>query len=321
MRRTVSDVVSWVRGISQSYFWWDATLKSHHESDLWFLGILQLLLGNRWCFATIPLHSLCLWCLSLPSSLRSLGAALRAALGVVLPWHSCQTPSWLESIARLCINIQLYPNFTQRTALQEALSATVLTLSSIAVALLHLRKPGKLRIFKQSLGHLMFLNMLLLFLDLLNIKCLLSLNTCKWIDLTWCEIQFWTLTRKLHPSWPFQPCCKTSGGPENIQAWNGKVSISWLMSKMREWFWQEKYTLLHVVTLVYHNKNKKLFRSKLVHFSLCPCLIALVIFAIAFLDLGLQGRNAPCTSSHLNYEAMGQDGPFNLKCWYLPLFM
>ena len=84
MRRTVSDVVSWVRGISQSYFWWDATLKSHHESDLWFLGILQLLLGNRWCFATIPLHSLCLWCLSLPSSLRSLGAALRAALGVVL---------------------------------------------------------------------------------------------------------------------------------------------------------------------------------------------------------------------------------------------
>jgi hypothetical protein len=39
--------------------------------------------------------------------------------------------------------------FTQRTALQEALSAAVLTLSSIAVALLHLRKPGKLRNFKQ----------------------------------------------------------------------------------------------------------------------------------------------------------------------------
>ena len=44
------------------------------------------------------------------ASLRILGAALRAALGVVLLGVPAQTPSWLESIARLCINTQLYPN-------------------------------------------------------------------------------------------------------------------------------------------------------------------------------------------------------------------
>ena len=66
--------------------------------------------------------------------------------------------------------------------------------------------------------------------------------------------------------------------------------------------------------MVYHHKTEKLIRSKLVHFSLCPCLIAFVIFGIDLLDLGLQGRNAPCTSSHPKYEAMGEDGQLNSKC-------
>ena len=68
-------------------------LKSHHANDLRFLGFFHLLLGSLWCFATFRLHSISLCYLCLHSSLRILGAALRAALGVVLLGVPAQTPS------------------------------------------------------------------------------------------------------------------------------------------------------------------------------------------------------------------------------------